>query len=496
MVPTDRASEPRPAATAVLLRESGAGLEVLLTVRPKHLRFMGGASVFPGGAVAPEDLDPRWSEASVLSPSAAAALLHEEPPRALGWFVAALRESFEEVGFLAGSGDLSAIARADADRPGRFLEVCLGAGVKLATDRLVPAGRWITPLGASARFDARFFAVAVTGSWEPEPDPEEVAEAVWVTPARALEELGSGARVMAPPTIEMLQRLETHRSADAALQALRERGVGGRDSILSVRLAPSVHVVLAPNPGVMTGPGTNTYVVGRDPAVVIDPAVDDERYLDEVLSVAGRVRSAVVTHRHPDHVAGVAALVRRTGATVRAWGSATAGGVPVVPLAEGDRVAAGDAELVVLHTPGHASDHVCLLLSDRSGLFAGDNILGEGTAVIAPPDGDMRAYLGSLRRILDLGVERIFPGHFRPVENPDEVIRGYIEHREQRERAILEALAVGPLTVEEIVERVYLDVAPDLHPIARFSVLAHLQMCEEDGRVRRVGHRWIEDEGD
>lgn len=495
MEPTTNARDdeamPRPAATVVVLRDSSRGLEVLLTTRPEHLRFMGGAVVFPGGALAAADLDPRWEGASALDRRGAAdALGDDDEGAALGPFVAALREAFEEVGFILGEGPLERLARSDADDPMTFLERCLALGVSLGTDLLVPAGRWVTPLGAPVRFDTRFFLAEAPPEWVPDPDPEEVAEARWATPAEALAELSSGGSIMAPPTVETLQHLDEFRSVEDAMSDVRV-GPGARPpGVFTTRLSPLVQVVLAPNPGPMTGPGTNTYVVGAGPAVVIDPAVPDASYLDAVAATAGEIEAVLVTHRHPDHVGGVAAIVERSGAPVRAFGDADAGGVPVRPIADGEIIEVAGADLRALHAPGHASDHLCFLLEGAASLFAGDNILGEGTPVIAPPDGDMRAYLDTLRRLGRLTIDRIYPGHWRPLDGGRGVIERYVAHRKGREAAILAALEDGAATVEDIVGRAYTDTPEELHPIARFQALAHLQMLEDDGKVTEMGAKW------
>lgn len=464
---------------------------MLLTVRPEHLRFMGGAVVFPGGALAPADLDPRWEEASAIDGRGAADALGEDDARAaLGAFVCALREAFEEVGFMVGDGPLDRLARADADHPAHFLDRCLALGVSLGTDRIVPAGRWVTPLGAPVRFDARFFLAEAPPGWVPDPDPEEVAEARWATPSEALAELSSGRAIMAPPTVETLQHLDQFESVADAMDGIRGRSDLEPTGIFTTRLSPLVRVVLAPNPGTMTGPGTNTYIVGVGPTVVVDPAVPDVAFVEAVVEIAGEVEAILVTHRHPDHTGGVAALVERTGAPVRAFGDVDAGGLPVHPIADDEIVGVAGADLRALHTPGHASDHLCFLLERAASLFAGDNILGEGTAVIAPPDGDMRAYLESLRRLRDHSIDRIYPGHWRPLDGGRNVIERYIAHRKDRERAILAALEGGPATVEDIVARVYTDTPTQLHPVARFQALAHLQMLEDDDEVTQMGDRW------
>jgi glyoxylase-like metal-dependent hydrolase (beta-lactamase superfamily II) len=254
--------------------------------------------------------------------------------------------------------------------------------------------------------------------------------------------------------------------------------------------SPPIHLIVAPNPSLLTGPGTNTYVVGSDPACVIDPAVPEKAYIEAVREAAGRVEVILVTHRHPDHVGGVRALASVSGATVRAFGQEPAGGVDVVPLSDGEMVVFGGVGLRALHTPGHASDHLCFLLEGVGGLFSGDNVLGEGTAVIAPPDGNMRSYLATLERLRELAVDRIYPGHFRPLDGGREVLDRYLAHRTEREAAIVAAVMDSRATIDEIVARAYTDTPPELHPIALHSARAHLEMLEEDGRVTRVDDRW------
>jgi glyoxylase-like metal-dependent hydrolase (beta-lactamase superfamily II)/8-oxo-dGTP pyrophosphatase MutT (NUDIX family) len=453
---------------------------------------MAGATVFPGGAVAEADLDPRWERVSALSPDdAAAAIGIEDGAAALGSFVCALRESFEEVGFLMGLSRAKSLPRSKGDDAEEFLAACLGLGITLATDELVYAGSWVTPLGAPVRFDTRFFCVRAPEAWDAAPDPTEVASAAWVTPDQALEDLGRGGALMAPPTVEMLQRLDGHGSVDEILASVGSRLLHGAGDVLSVRLSPFVHVVLAPNPSAMTGPGTNTYIVGSGPTVVIDPAVDDPKYLDAVAAAAGEIDSVLITHRHSDHVGGVAALVERTGAPVRAFGNEPAGGITPIPMAEGDVIRTGGAVLETLYCPGHSSDHLCWVLGGAASLFAGDNVLGEGTAVIAPPDGNMHLYLQTLRRLADLDVDRIYPGHFRPLSGGTKVIEGYLAHRAERTRQVKEAMSDGAATVEAIVSVVYAETPEHLHPVAAYQVLAQLEMLEINGEVGRADDRWF-----
>lgn len=448
--------------------------------------------MFPGGAVSAADLDPRWESLSARSAEEAAGLLDLDDPRlALAYLVCALRETFEEVGLLLAEGSATVLTRQHAEDPVAFLDACDAEGLRLRTDLLLPAGRWVTPLGAPVRFDTRFFVAEAPQGWEPVPDPREVERCWWTAPARALEALASGELVMAPPTIEMLQRLESHTSVGDIGESLLADPVGHKGDIISVRLSPLVHLVLAPNPGVMTGPGTNTYIVGAGRTCVIDPAVSDAGYLEALAAAAGNVSEILVTHRHPDHVGGVAALAQRFGCAVRAYGTDAVGDTNIEPLSDGEIVELGGGALEALHTPGHALDHLCFYLRESASLFSGDNILGEGTAVIAPPEGNMRSYLASLERLRELHIDRIYPGHFRPLHGGAAVIDGYLQHRAQRRQAVLDALEAGADSPEQIVETVYTDTPSHLHPVAVLQVASMLELLEEEGCAAFLDERWV-----
>jgi glyoxylase-like metal-dependent hydrolase (beta-lactamase superfamily II) len=248
-------------------------------------------------------------------------------------------------------------------------------------------------------------------------------------------------------------------------------------------LSPLVRRVLAPNAGVMTGPGTNTYLVGIDEIAVIDPGPDDAEHLDAVAACGGdRIRWILVTHTHNDHSPGVPGLKERTGATVMGFGERDEFR-PDEAIGEGFSLEATEFNLRAVHTPGHASNHLCYLLEQERMLFSGDHIMQGSTVVIAPPDGDMAAYLDALRRLRTMRIRSIAPGHGHLIEDPAAKIDEYLTHRTEREQAILKAVEDGAGTVDEVVERVYVDVPEALHPIARYSVHAHLLKLNADGRV-------------
>ncbi len=239
--------------------------------------------------------------------------------------------------------------------------------------------------------------------------------------------------------------------------------------------------VLAPNPGIRELEGTNTWIVGEAPAIVIDPGPDDEGHLRDVAREAGNVAAILLTHAHPDHAPGAPALARLTGAHVYASGRSDGG----EPLRDGQEVVAGTTRLIAVATPGHTPDHVAFLEPSARALFTGDAVLGRGTSVIDPPEGDLTAYLRSLERMLDLSPRVIYPGHGPIVFDAIGKLDEYIDHRAMRERQVLAALRDGARTPEEIVPVIYAGQPSELHLLAARSVLAHLLKLETEGRVER-----------
>jgi glyoxylase-like metal-dependent hydrolase (beta-lactamase superfamily II) len=260
----------------------------------------------------------------------------------------------------------------------------------------------------------------------------------------------------------------------------------------TARLTPLVGRVLGLNPGLMTGPGTNTYLVGARRPLLIDTGAGVPGYaplLTGFLRAEGEavVSRVLLTHRHVDHIGGVPD-VRRAFPRVpvaKLLRRDTALPVPMEPLEDGAVIRGDGVTLRAVYTPGHASDHLCFYLEEERALFTGDLVLGGSTTVIPPDDGDLGDYLASLRRILALDVARIYPAHGPVLEPARPVIEAYLAHRAERDRQILAALDAGAERVGEIVARVYRDVAPALHPVARLSVLSHLQKFEREGQVRR-----------
>lgn len=265
------------------------------------------------------------------------------------------------------------------------------------------------------------------------------------------------------------------------------------------RLAPNVVRIVAPNPSALTGPGTNSYVIGTGPSfVVVDPGPDDPDHVERMLAAAGgRISHVLCTHSHPDHSPGAAALKKATGAVVLGRPAPDDGYQdeayrPDASMEDGDVIETAGASIRALHTPGHASNHVCLLLEPEGWLLTGDHLMGGSTVVILPPDGSMRLYLESLERLRTLPLTALLPGHGDVMPGPIAEIERVIAHRLQRERKVIEGLMTlgGAATLEALVPVVYADTPVRLHPLARYSLLAHLQKLLEERRVAQSGDEW------
>ena len=251
-------------------------------------------------------------------------------------------------------------------------------------------------------------------------------------------------------------------------------------------LSDRVRRIIAPNPSMMTGPGTGTYLVGDDELAVIDPGPDIAAHLDRIAEVGdGRIRWVLYTHTHMDHSPGVAGLVERTGAVSVGFAAreGKADPEPGVAAVEGAQVEVAGATLRALHTPGHASNHLCWLLEQESMLFSGDHIMNGSTVVIAPPDGNMTAYIDQLKRLRTLDLQSIAPGHGKLIGDPAAKIEEYLTHRGQREAQILAELGPEPKSVDDLVASVYPDLADALRPVARYSVWAHLRRLADGERA-------------
>lgn len=262
----------------------------------------------------------------------------------------------------------------------------------------------------------------------------------------------------------------------------------------------NVRRVVAPNASMMTGPGTNTYLVGNKQLAVIDPGPAMTDHADTLVKIANTlgttIRWILCTHTHADHSPGAALLKRLTGAQIFGYPAPDAPGndrkfSPDAAWQDGSRLDTDEFSIRAVHTPGHASNHLCFLYENEKILFTGDHIMQGSTVVIAPPDGNMGHYLRSLDLLKTLEIERLAPGHGDIIHTPQEIIEGLIQHRLMRERKTLDKLqAMAPCTLDVLTPAVYDEVPAFLHGLARQSLTAHLQKLRDEGRVTETGQAW------
>jgi len=517
------AMKPRPAATLALLRDRPGGIEVLMLQRTQSAAFLGGAYVFAGGALDAADEDGRVV-------ARVRGLGVQTPP--VAYWVAAVRECFEEAGILLAcdaQGQFVSAERAASlahyrKRP--FIELLQAEDLYLPAAELAYFGHWITAPGRARRFDTRFFVAVAPEDQEGSHDANETVHALWITPREALERGTRGEIELVHATRDTLGMLKDFATAGEALRHVRalkeveenraciavgkegekvfrradpqyfeihwsdpeETGTTTYDLVAGERkrLDRFVSRLIAPNPGMMTGPGTNTYIVGESEHAVIDPGPDIASHIEKILAV-GNIKWVLCTHTHLDHSPAAAAIKKATGAQVLGRPAPQGQDATFKPgqvLEHGQRVQLGDITLRAIHTPGHASNHLCYLLDQTKMLFTGDHVMQGSTVVINPPDGDMRAYLASLEELLEEDIAIIAPGHGYLIGAPKKELARLIAHRRAREEKVVKALVkIGPASVEELLPLVYDDVPVRVHRVAARSLTAHLDKLAAEGAL-------------
>jgi len=273
----------------------------------------------------------------------------------------------------------------------------------------------------------------------------------------------------------------------------------GPDMPAFSELGPGVRRLVAPNPSMMTGPGTNTYLFGTEQVAVLDPGPVIESHIETIQKCAGApIRWILVTHTHPDHSPAATKLAAMTGAQLLGMSASESQYRDATfkadrELEDGDELASAEFVIEAIHTPGHASNHLCYRHVGMNWLFTGDHIIDGSTVVINPPDGNMKHYLQSLQRAKQLQCDALAPGHGEIIHEPDGAIDWLIKHRLERERKVRAALARNPnLTTRDLVPHVYEDVDRKLYALAERSLLAHLLKLEHDGVAKCVNDRWLQ----
>ena len=533
------------AATVLLLRDTANGIEVLMTRRSMTASFAPGAYVFPGGGIDAADS----AAHSQSTRRATQSDLH------LTQAIAAIRESFEELGvLLATHADGSHATTADIaalDRKAPFAAQCKSRGLTLAGADVFVLAHWVTDRDLPRRFDVPFLVARMPEGQEPVADESEQFEPEWIRPADALARHAVGNFFIIFPTIRTLQRLQHYPTVNAVLRAcaseqplwtscpragflhgkearyMEHESPYGELELTSpdgqivhtldwqtsapVKLLKNVLRLTAPNPGVMTGPGTNSYLVGDAASgyIAIDPGPADADHLQRLYDAAGGdIRLIVCTHSHPDHSPGarpLQALCEAAGrrpliaglasaATSRADSAFTPDRTllnnellaPVLIGLEGDLIHESDQNrhtLKVIYTPGHAANHLCLVLIEDGLLFSGDHILNGSTTVINPPDGSMNAYLQSLDLLSaacdEHSIGFILPAHGYAMGQAKTAIAQLKAHRLKREAKILKVMQALPDgTLDDWVPLAYDDVDERIWPVAKRSLLAHVERIQ------------------
>lgn len=527
----------RHAATVLLLRDTAHGPEVLLTRRSGKASFAPGEYVFPGGVI----------DAADAQSHALAARRTTQTDAQLTEAIAAIRESFEELGVLlarhADGRFASAADVAGMDRQAPFAAQCAARGLTLAADAVFTLAHWTASRDRPKRFATVFLVARMPeGDQQAVADDAEQFDPVWLRPAEALERHAQGGFSMMFPTLRTLERLAAYADVDAVLQACAARGgveaplwkaeprggwVAGKaerfmdhepafgelalvcpdgqlehtldwQSEKPVALLKNVQRLTAPNASRMTGPGTNSYLVGDAASgfIVIDPGPDDAVHLARLHAAAGGdIRMIVCTHSHPDHSPGARPLqalcvqAGRAEPPILGLPSAPSARehshfVPDRSLSNGELLAlAGQGlehDLTVVFTPGHAANHVCLLLREDGLLFSGDHILNGSTTVVDPPDGNMDDYLRSLDLLASLcqehRIEFILPAHGHVLHDAPAVISRLKAHRLAREAKVAAAMQALPDgTLADWLPLAYDDVPQKMWPVAERSLLAHVE---------------------
>ncbi|MDI9243906.1 MBL fold metallo-hydrolase [Marinobacter sp. CHS3-4] len=536
----------RPAATLVLTRDTDEGLQVLLLQRTWDAVFLPGFYVFPGGAV--DDTESHARHYANGPEDAAISQIMSLDEGGADYMLAAVRECFEEAGILLAQTDDGQMVT--ADHPAHqyrddlfqgkvsFADLCHRHGLTVPLDRLAYLSHWTTPPGPPRRFDTRFFVTAAPDGQTARHDGTETIDHLWISPAQALDEHSAGTRLLGLPTLQTLRLLNDFDTTESVMRyahanppdpapskrwpaqkkgrtvelepgapaydearKLDPEGEGStRAEIIAgeaIEVAAGVLRVTAPNPGMMTGPGTNTYVLGRERFTILDPGPDHAGHIERLLELTGGlIDQVIVTHTHMDHSPAVATLKARTGCRVFGLPAPEGPGqdqsfYPDDQPEDGDLIVTEAGILKAIHTPGHASNHVCYLLVDQQLLFSGDHIMQGSTVVINPPDGDMKAYIESLYDLLTETITYIAPAHGFLMGHPGEVIDYLITHRLAREHKIERALkSLGHADLKTLTASAYDDVPPALHGVASRSALAHLQKLQAEHKAAVSQDQW------
>jgi ribonuclease/clavin/mitogillin len=464
-------------SASTILVKSWDESEAFLVLRDRRQRAFASTYVFPGGRVDAADRE---------IPVRAA-----DPGTPRECYAAAARELFEEAGVLLATGALDVkllpqLRRELLDNKTTFADVLARLGAEIDGERLVPLGVKTTPPFTPRRFRNQFFLGVLPEGQDPSVIPEgELESGRWHTARDWVAGFETGDLALAPPVLLLLEHLAAAgpRAALATMKGFSDETFAHRP--VRIRFSGAVITFPGKTPTLPPATHTNTYLIGRERLLVIDPATDDPTDRDKLvqlidgLAAEGRkVEAIALTHHHHDHVGAVSLVRERTGAPVLAFDK---------PLKDGEVIDLGSAGPVrVLHTPGHTRDHLCYFVERTGDLIAGDMVSTVSTILIDPPEGDLKIYLGSLERLLALPATMLYPAHGQPTGRVQDTLRHYIEHRLFREQKTVAALDAEPRRLAELVKRVYDDVDASVHGLAERNLLAGLIKLAGEGRAEKT----------
>ena len=487
-------AKPKDAAVVVLVRELGPGKrEIFWVRRGGRLEFAGGFYAFPGGKVERSDAE---------------TMIDNCPQGEEAIRVAAIRETFEEIGVLLAPGgdqissEKLAVARKSLLDGSPFSSLLKGLGLNLDASILIDAGRWVTPRFSPIRFDARFYMVRVAAHIDTEILPGELSGGGWIDPAEGLALWEQGQVLLHPPNRHVLSVLAGNTS-EAAIPRLRTPPFVDPEYVVHrIEFQRGVHILPLRTPTLPPAQHTNCWLVGTGDFVIIDPGSprpEEQQRLAELvsefISEGGRPIAVLLTHHHIDHVGGARALAERFNIPIRS-SAATAQRVPgaIGDINDGDIIELDGPmpmRLECVLTEGHAQGHLCFIDQASRAIFAGDMVASGTTIVIDPPEGNMGVYLNSLQRLTECNIGTIYPAHGFPIPDGPKRLDHYLTHRRMRLDQISSALEeAGPMQVEEIVALVYQKTPEFLHPAAARSALASLIELQERGVVTKLGNSW------